>query len=387
MMDSKKLAEQNFDYVVAFRRDLHQNPEASMKEFRTSDRLAEELDKIGIPYRRFEPSGLMGEIKGGKPGITVALRADIDALEIQEKADVPFASVNEGMMHACGHDTHTAMLLGAAKALYENREELPGTVKVLFQPAEETATGARAVIEQGALEGIDYIYGLHIFSQSPVGLLAVGDGATASAADTFKIKVKGTACHGAMPETGADATVAAAAIVMNLQTVVSRETSPMDNAVVTVGTLNSGSRFNIVSGEAELTGTVRTFDRDVHAKMPEIIGRIAKCTAETFRCEAEVEYNMLTDVLVNAPEATAYSRGAAEKVAAAPALVVTMPKMMGAEDFAEYTSHAKGGFAALGAGGEHPQHSDFFTVDEEAFKTGIAWYIQVAYDTLADNAK
>ncbi len=385
-MNGRKLAEDNFQYVVDFRRDIHKHPEPSFEEFRTTDKLAQAMEEMGIPYRRFEPTGLIGEIKGAKPGKTVALRADIDALSITEKTGLDFASVNEGIMHACGHDTHAAMLLGAAKALNENKDQLAGTVKILFQPAEEVAGGAKKVIEQGALDGVDMIFGVHIFSQAPVGMLAIGSGPSAAAADVFKIKVKGVACHGAMPETGADATVAASAIVMNLQTIVSRETSPMEPVVVTVGKLTSGSRFNIVSGEAYMEGTVRTFSREIHDKMPVMFERIAKHTAEAYRCEAEVEYTKMTDVLINDPEAERYARGAAEKVASSPELVVTMPKMMGAEDFAEYTALAKAGFVALGAGGEHPQHSDYFFVDEEAFKSGTAFYIQAAYDYLSENA-
>lgn len=384
-MDAKKLASDNFDYVVNFRRDLHRHPEPSFEEFRTTQKLAEALDEIGIPYRRFEPTGLIGTITGDKPGKTVALRADIDALSIQEKSGVDFASENDGIMHACGHDTHTAMLLGAAKSLYENKAELNGTVKVLFQPAEELARGAKAVIAQGALDGVDMIFGMHIFSQQPAGLILVGDGPSTSAADEFIVNIRGIACHGAMPETGVDATVAAAATVMNLQTIVSRELSPQDTVVVTVGELRSGSRFNIVSGDAYMKGTVRSFDRDVHMRLPGIMERIVKSTAEGFRCTAELEYNMLTEVLINDADAVKYTRGAANAVAA-PGLVATMPKLMGAEDFAEYTAHIKGGFVGLGGGGEHPMHSDYFVIDEEAMKTGVAWYIQVASDYLSENA-
>jgi amidohydrolase len=188
-----------------------------------------------------------------------------------------------------------------------------------------------------------------------------------------------------MPETGADALVAAAATVMNLQSIASREVSPMEPVVVTVGTLHSGSRFNIVSGSAEMEGTVRSFNKDLHHKLPGIIERIVKKTAETYRCEAELEYTMMTEVLVNDPAAVKYTRAAAQKVVRAPQMIAPMPKIMGAEDFAEYTNFIKAGFVGLGGGGEHPQHSDYFRVDEEAFKTGVAWYIQVAYDYLADN--
>jgi amidohydrolase len=386
-MDSRKLALENYDYVVKFRRDLHQHPEASFEEFRTTQKIAEALDAIGLPYRKFEPTGLLGTIEGGKPGITVALRGDIDALSITEKSGVEFTSQNPGFMHACGHDTHTAMLLGAAKALYENRAELQGTVKILFQPAEEIALGAKKVIEQGALDGVDLIFGQHIFSVQPAGTIAVGEGASAAAADVIKIKVKGIATHGAMPESGADALLAASAIVLNLQSIVSREASPMDPLVVTVGKLVAGSRFNIVAGDAEMEGTVRSFNRELHAKLPGIIERIAKRTAEAYRCTAEVEYNMLTEVLINDDTATRYARNAALKAVSSPDKVITMPKMMGAEDFAEYTAKAKAGFVALGGGGEHPQHSDYFKIEEEAFKAGVAWYIQVAYDALEGQGK
>lgn len=382
-MNSKKLAAENYDYVVKLRRDFHQHPEPSMEEFRTTEKIAEQLDEIGIPYQRFEPTGLIGTIKGGSPGKTVALRADIDALSIKEKSGVEFASVNEGYMHACGHDTHAAMLLGASKALHSIRDELSGTVKVIFQPAEETALGAKKVIEQGALDGVDMIFAQHIFSQLPVGLIAVGNDATAAATDSFRITVNGTACHGATPQKGADALLAACAIVQNLQSIISREIDPEHSAVVTVGQLEAGSRFNIIAGSATMEGTVRTFDREIHAEMEERIRRIAQSTAEAYRCTAELEYSYITDVLVNDEHAVVYSKSAAEKAAAVPQLVIPAPRMMGGEDFAEYTKYVKSAFVGLGAGGEHPQHSDYFFVEEAAFPTGIAWLIQVAYDALA----
>jgi amidohydrolase len=203
----------------------------------------------------------------------------------------------------------------------------------------------------------------------------------------FKIKVKGVATHGAMPEGGVDALITAAAIVLNLQSIVSREASPMDPLVVTVGKLVSGSRFNIVAGEAEMEGTVRSFSRDLHAKLPGIMERIVKRTAEAYRCTAELEYTMLTEVLVNEETAAKIARQAALKAAPSKDMVIAMPKMMGAEDFAEYTAVAKAGFVSLGGGGEHPQHSDYFQIDEESFKTGVAWYIQVAQDCLESGGK
>lgn len=381
-MNIKELANQVQPEVVAFRRDLHRHPEESFKEFETTNKIAAKLDGLGIPYRRLEPTGLLAELKGAKPGKTIVLRADIDALSVEEKSGVDFASENPGVMHACGHDTHAAMLLGAATVLNQVKDELCGTVKLLFQPAEEIARGAKRVIEQGVLEGADMIFGQHIMAQQPVGSVALLAGASLSAADIFRIKVTGKACHGAMPEAGVDATVAAAAIVLNLQSIVSRELSPMHQVVVTVGKLVSGSRFNIVSGEANMEGTIRSFDPDVHHRLPEIVARIAKDTASAYRCEAEVQYDMLTEVLMNDPEATELVKAAAKKVAAAPELVVEGTPTMGAEDFADYTLLSKASFAMLGGGGTYPQHSDHFVIEEDAFPTGVALYAQVAVDFL-----
>lgn len=381
-MNIKELANQVQPEVVAFRRDLHRHPEESFKEFETTNKIAAKLDGLGIPYRRLEPTGLLAELKGAKPGRTIVLRADIDALSVEEKSGVDFASENPGVMHACGHDTHAAMLLGAAMVLNQVKDELCGTVKLLFQPAEEVALGAKRVIGQGVLDGADMIFGQHIFAQMPVGTVALRNGASASAADIFRVKVTGKSCHGAMPESGVDATVAAAAIVLNLQSIVSRELSPMLPVVVTVGKLVSGSRFNVVSGEANMEGTVRCFDPDVHHRLPEIVSRVVKDTASAYRCEAEVQYDMLTEVLMNDPEATDLVRVAAKKIAAAPQMVVEAPQTMGAEDFADYTLLAKASFAMLGGGGTYPQHSDRFVIEEDAFPTGVALYAQVAADFL-----
>ncbi len=383
-MDFKAKAKEIEEYVIGFRRDLHRHPEASFQEFRTTGRIAEELDKLGIPYRRFEPTGLLGEIKGAKPGKTVALRADIDALSIQELTDVPYASENAGFMHACGHDTHAAMLLGAARILNGMKEDLCGTVKLLFQPAEELAQGAKAVLKQGGLDGADAAFGMHIFAQMPAGALAVAEGVVLPAADMYKLKVTGKATHGALPEKGMDATVAAAAIVMNLQTIVSRELNPLDPVVVTVGSLHSGSRFNIISGEAVMEGTVRIFNKEAHRQIPGIMERIAKETAAAFRCTAELEYNMMVEALENDAALAALARQSALKVLPSPAMLLPFTKTMGAEDFADYTPNLPCTFVALGGGGEYPQHSDHFFIEEDALKTGTALYAQMAVDYLND---
>lgn len=381
-MDFRAMSKEVAPEVIELRHDFHQHPEASMAEFRTTDRIAEELDKMGIPYRRFDPTGLIATIQGGQPGKTVALRADIDALSITETADVPFKSQNEGFMHACGHDTHAAMLLGAAMVLNKIKDQLKGTVKLLFQPAEEVAAGAKLAIAQGALEGVDMIFGIHIAGQVPAGVVAICPGSSCSAADIFKIKIIGSAGHGAQPEATRDATVAAAALVMNLQTIVSRELPPTQPVVVTVGKLVSGSRFNIVSGEAYMEGTCRSFDPELHHKLPGIMERIAKETAATFRCEAEVEYHMMTEPLVNDPEALELVKQATAKIVDKPEMLVISKPQMGAEDFAEYSVHTQAAFAMVGGGSKEPNHSDHIVFDEDSFRTGVALHCQVAYDYL-----
>ncbi len=381
MADIKALAHEVFPYVVEMRRDFHRNPEPSFEEFRTTDRIAEELDKMGIPYRRFEPSGLVGDIVGGKPGKCIFLRADIDALSVKEESGVEFASEREGFMHACGHDTHAAMLLGAAKVLNSIRDELCGCVKVLFQPAEELAMGAKHIIAQGAIEGADAGFGMHIFAQQPVGQLGITSGVIHPAADYYKLDVHGVTSHGALPDEGVDATVAAAAIVMNLQTISSREFSPLEPVVVTVGTLHSGQRFNVISNHAELEGTVRLFNEELHQKIPGMMARIAENTAAAFRCTAELDYQFKSDMLVNDEAMTELARGAALKVAGEEH-IAPIRRSMGGEDFSAYTHIVPCAFVALGGGGEAPQHSEKFCIDESAFETGVAMYAQVAVDFL-----
>lgn len=238
------------------------------------------------------------------------------------------------------------------------------------------------MIEQGAMQGVDYAYGIHIIAQQPVGKIMGRAGATHAATDQYKITIKGKVCHGAAPHTGIDATVAAGSLIMNLQTMVSREFSPMEPLVVTIGQMHSGSRFNIVSGEAVLEGTIRSFNRDIHQQLPGVVERIAKMTAAAFRCEAEVQYDMITDVLICDQEATDLGLAAARKITDAD-MVADFEPQMGGEDFSEYTSYTKAGFFSLGGGGEWPQHSDRFTIDESAFETGVALYAQLALDALA----
>ena len=388
MNNIRELAHQLQEETIAFRRDLHKYPEPSLQEFRTTDKVAAALDELGVSYRRLNPTGIIAEVKGTKSesDVIVALRADMDALSIQEKTDYDFKSTNDGIMHACGHDTHTSMLLSAVKVANSIKNEFSGTIRFIFQPAEEVAKGAKLVCEQGGMDGVNAIFGIHAAVQTPVGKLLACYGPSHAATDQYSVVIKGKACHGAHPQTGMDATVCGAAMVMNLQTMVSREFSPMDPLVVTVGSFHSGSRFNIVSGEAVLEGTIRSFSREVHDQIPVVLKRICEETAKTFRCTAEVNYDALTEPLINDNEMVDLALASAAKITDADH--IGMKGMaMGGEDFAEYTKFAPSAFFSLGVGGEWPGHSDHYEADESAFETGVAFYVQVALDALEKFSK
>ena len=367
------------EYMVSLRRHFHQHPEKSMEERETTAFIMAQLNEIGIPHRKLSPSGVVAEIAGGRPGKTVALRADMDALTIQEETGLPFASEAEGLMHACGHDLHMAGLLGAAKLLWQERQSLGGNVRLIFQPGEEVGKGAKAVIEQGGMEGVDMVFGMHNMPSLPAGTVAGSVGPVFSAADYFKITIQGKAGHGATPEDAIDATVAASALVMNLQPLVSREISSLESLVITVGQLHSGTRFNIISGEAVLEGTVRSFDPAIHHMVPGAMERVVEGIARAYRVEATLEYDKVAKACVNEEGFTELCLKSAEKVAQ----VAPEGRQMIAEDFSEYMQLCPGAFFLYGSGCEYPLHSDHFAGDEQALITACAMYAQVAVDALS----
>ena len=367
------------EYMVTMRRHFHQHPEKSMEERETTAFIMAQLNEIGIPHRKLSPSGVVAEIAGGRPGKTVALRADMDALTIQEETGLPFASEAEGLMHACGHDLHMAGLLGAAKLLWQERQSLGGNVRLIFQPGEEVGKGAKAVIEQGGMEGVDMVFGMHNMPSLPAGTVAGSVGPVFSAADYFKITIQGKAGHGATPEDAIDATVAASALVMNLQPLVSREISSLESLVITVGQLHSGTRFNIISGEAVLEGTVRSFDPTIHDMVPVAMERVVEGIARAYRVEAKLEYDKVAKACVNEEGFTDLCLKSAGKVAQ----VAPEGRQMIAEDFSEYMQLCPGAFFLYGSGCEYPLHSDHFAGDEQALITACAMYAQVAVDALS----
>lgn len=390
MVCFRDLAQEVKEEVIAWRRELHRHPEVSMQEFRTAERVEEELRKMGIEICRHGDTAVIGILKGAKPGKTVALRADMDALSLTEENDVPYASEVEGVMHACGHDAHVATLLGAAKVLSQVRDQLPGTVKFFFQPGEEVAQGAKLIVEAGEMDDVDAVFGIHVWADLPAGQISVEPGPRMAFCDMFKIHVTGKGGHAAQPHQTIDAVVASAATIMNLQSIVSREVSPLDNLVVTIGKVDVGTRWNIIAGKGTLEGTVRGFCPELQAQAPGIIERIAKGTAAAYRAEVEMEYAKLTPVTMNDPKLSEMATDMVRRLYGEEALA-SIPKQTGSEDFAYYCEKAPGVFAFLGVANEenacYPHHHPKFDVDEGALDRGVALYAQFAWDFLTGEGK
>lgn len=386
-MDIQALGKKYHDYLIEQRRWFHAYPEVSGEEFGTAKHIREELDKHGIQWRECGmKTGTLATIKGGKSGKTILLRGDIDALTVNEETGYEFASKNLGVMHACGHDCHISMLLTAAIMLNEIKEELAGTVVCAFQPAEEIGRGARAMIEEGALQGVDAAFGMHVWSEIPSGKVSVREGAAMASGDRFDITIEGKGGHGATPHLCYDAIVMSAAVVQNLQTIVSREISPVETAVLTVGTIEGGTRWNVVSGSVKLTGTTRCFSNEVRAQFPKAIERVAQDTVHAMRGTAKVTYTELVPPTINDPKFARAVRGSVQKVLGDD-YFYDYPVTMGGEDFAYYQQKVPGVIALFGVGNPacdavHAQHSGCYKVDEDALINGALTHVQVAYDFL-----
>ena len=386
-MNVKDITKKYKDYIIEKRRYFHMNPEPSFNEYNTSKVVQEELKKLEIPFEIFAKTGIIATIKGKNPGKTVLLRADMDALEVCEKNNVSYKSQKEGLMHACGHDGHIAMLLGAAHVLNEIKNDISGEIKLLFQPAEEIAKGAKAMIEESKIiDSIDAAFAIHLWQGVPVGKISLESGARMAAADLFSIKVKGKSGHGSMPHETIDAVVVASAIVMNLQHLVSRNTNPLDTLVVTVGKLTAGTRHNIIAGEALLEGTIRSFSDEVWKKVPEQIERVVKNTAAAYNAEAEIDLVRATPPLVNNQDISDILKASAEKLYGEE-VVTKYEKTPGGEDFAYFTQAVPGALAFVGIrndekGINSPHHNETFDMDEEALEMGANLYAQFAIDFL-----
>jgi amidohydrolase len=367
--------------LVALRRDFHQHPELAWSERRTAAKAAEHLRESGLDVREgIAGTGVLARTKTAGPA--VMLRADMDALPIQEQSQADYASANPGIMHACGHDGHMAMALVAARILAARTPAL----RVLFQPAEEGEGGAQAMVAAGVTEGVALAFGVHLWNELPVGTIGIKAGPLMAAVDRLRIVVRGRGGHGGKPHRAADPVVAAAHVITALQTVVSRETSPLQSAVVTVGAIHGGQAFNVIPDEVVLTGTIRTFDAGLRRSMSERVRRLAAGVAGALQCEADVEVKAGNPPVINDPSAAEIARRAAVRVVGEERVVVP-EATMGGEDMAVYFERSPGCFAFVGSansgrGLDQPHHSPRFDFDEEALAIGCDFLVQVAEEAV-----
>ncbi len=373
--------------IVALRRDIHREPELGFGTGKTAQKVLAALEGLPLEIEtNIAQNGLVATLHGREDGPTVALRADMDALPIAEETGLPFASEAEGKMHACGHDGHTSMLVGAAHALLQDfsRGRLKGTVKFVFQPAEEGGGGGRVMVEEGVAEGVDRIFALHLWPGLPFGMVATKAGPIMAAADGFEMEIKGSGGHGAMPHLTADAVVIAAQVVTALQTVVSREVDPVEPVVLTVGEIGAGTAFNIIPEKARIGGTVRTLNADLRQRMPERIEGVARGVARGMRGDAELDYHFSYPVTVNDIEAAERALGVAAKLFGEDSVLQLPNPSMGGEDFAFFLEKVPGAFVWLGVGEDvSGLHTPRFAFDEEILPRGSALLAALALESLS----
>ncbi|MGG7058204.1 M20 metallopeptidase family protein [Clostridium tertium] len=383
-MSIKEYVLKEKDYITSLRREFHKHPEVSLKEYKTAQRIEEELDKLNIPHKRVGETGVLGIIKGkNSSNKVIAIRADIDALKVPDDKDVDYKSQNEGFHHACGHDAHTASLLGTAKILKEREEELNGEVRLFFQQAEEIGQGAKIFIKEGALDGVEEILGAHVSSHIDVGKVSVTSGPISASCDYFKIIVKGKGGHVSVPHLSIDALYIASQIVVNLQSIVSRQTDPVDTVVVGVGLINGGTIYNAVAEEVVLEGTTRTFTFESREKTNKSVEKIAKSIGEAYGAEVTVEFKDYASPLINNEKVSEEVAAIANNIIGEENVITNAPKRLGADDFAEFLIEVPGTYIHVGTKNlcnsntwaEH--HNHLFDIDEDGLL--ITTNIEVDY--------
>lgn len=382
----RALVEAQKDWMVDIRRRLHRIPERGFAEVKTQRVIMETLNALGIPYTT-ERTWVVGVIEGGLPGEVVALRADMDALPLEEPEGLPFRSEHPGMMHACGHDAHMTMVLGAAKVLMAMRDRLPGTVKLLFQPAEETDGGAEPMVQRGVMENphVDRVYGLHVQPYLPVGVIETRAGTLNASTDDVELTILGRSSHGAYPESGADAIVCAAQVITSLQTLVSRNVSPLASAVLSLGMISGGTAGNIICDRVTLRGTLRTANGEIRAMMKRRIGEVASGVAAAMGCTAEVRITSGYAALVNdEAEAGRVMRVGARLLGERNVVRKAAPSM-GGEDFSFFCESVPGAFFHLGCVKKEDMpapllHSRDFHLDEDCLTVGAMMHVALVLD-------
>ena len=391
-MSIKNLVNNEEEYIVNLRRFFHANPEPSLKEYKTAQKIEQELKTLGIPYERVGETGVIGYIGGAKKGKTIALRADIDALEIDETNDIEYTSVNKGLMHACGHDAHTASLLGAAKILKSKENEINGSIKLLFQQAEEIGQGARQFVAEGHLKDVDNVFGLHVSSGLDTGKVTVTPGPIAASCDYFKVKIIGKSSHVSKPHTGIDALYIASQVVVNLQAIVARQTDPVDPVVVGIGVLNSGTRYNIIANEATLEGTFRTFSFETRDKTQESIEKITQSIASAYGAEVEIEFRSYSSPVINDEASALFATEVAKSILGEQNVITNQEKSLGADDFAELQAEVPGVYVNVGTRNpededtQFPHHNGRFNIDERGLLISTEFYVSYALKYLNSKA-
>ncbi len=369
------------DQLVQYRRELHRFPELSMQEHRTTEKIRRWLVQSGVTVLNIPDLtvGVVAEVQGKHPGPTIALRADIDALPIQECSGVEFSSEVTGVMHACGHDFHTSVMIGAATLLQKRREELHGCVRFLFQPAEEAANGAQWMIARGVLNGVSAIFGCHNRPDLPVGTIGVKEGALMASVDRFEIDVNGTGGHAGLPQNCTDPIVIGTQIVAALQTIVSRNISPLDSAVVSVTRFTAGNTWNVIPAQAQLEGTVRALQEPAREEVLKRMHSIVEGIAQVNGANAELRWSENFSMVLNAPQFTeVISRSAEEEHLN----VVPAKPNLGGEDFALYQSLIPGYFVWMGTDGTEEWHHPRFTLNEQALSVGARYFARLAANVL-----
>lgn len=371
--------------IIAWRRDFHQHPEIAFEEKRTQEIIYNFLEGLDLPVRRVAGTGLVAIIEGAKKGKTVALRSDMDALPLEEESDKPYKSLNPGAAHACGHDGHMAILMGTAKILAGLKNDLPGRIVLIFQPAEERPPGGAArMIEEGALKDVDAIFGLHLWQPLPTGKIAVVKGPMMANSDEFTIVVRGKGGHGSMPHQTVDPILVAAQMVINIQSIVSRNIDPLKPCVVSFGTIDGGTAFNIIPDEVRLRGTARSFEADVQTLVEKRLREIIEGTAKTFGASAHLEYRRGFPAVINPPEAVDFIIKVASELFGEKCLDFINP-VMGGEDFAYYLQKVPGAFLFFGAGDNcfYPHHHPAFDFDERALPAATLLMASLALSFLS----
>lgn len=381
----EEVRERHGEHIVALRREIHREPELGFDTQKTAEKVLAALDGLPLEIETgIAQNGVVATLRGTGGGPTVGLRADMDALPITEKTGLPFASEIEGRMHACGHDGHTSMLVGAARVLSGLRGRLSGSVKFFFQPAEEGGGGGRVMVEEGVAEDVYRVFALHLWPGLPFGTVATKGGPIMAAADAFEMTVRGRGGHGAMPHLAADAVAISAQIVTALQTIVAREVDPVEPAVVTVGEIEAGTAFNIIPETARLGGTVRTLNEDLRRRMPGRIEELARGVACGMRGEADLDYTFSYPVTNNDEEAAERALKVAAELFGEKSVLRLPNPSMGAEDFAYFLEKIPGAFVWLGVGEEvSGLHTPTFAFDEEILPRGSALLAALALESLA----